>query len=46
MANIVSTCIVLHNLSIITKDNFDSIWIEKAKVELKNCIYDGTVKGG
>jgi hypothetical protein len=30
MANIVSTCIVLYNLCIITKDKFDSIWIEEA----------------
>jgi hypothetical protein len=33
VADIVSTCIVLHNLCIITKDKFDSIWIEEAEAE-------------
>jgi hypothetical protein len=30
VADIVSTCIVLYNLCIITKDMFDSNWIEEA----------------
>ena len=46
IADIVSTCIVLHNLCIITKDKFDTIWIEEAEVELKKRVEDGTVKGG
>jgi hypothetical protein len=46
VADIVSTCIVLHNLCIITKNKFDSIWIEEADVELKKLVDDGTVKGG
>jgi NACalpha-BTF3-like transcription factor len=46
VADIVSTCIVLHNLCIITKDKFDSIWIEEVEVELKKLVDDGTVKGG
>jgi len=44
IADIVSTCIVLHNLCIITK--FYAIWIDEAKVELKRWIEDGMVKGG
>jgi hypothetical protein len=46
VANIMSTCIFLHNLCIITKDKFDSIWIEEVEAELKKRIDDGTVKGG
>lgn len=46
MADIVSTCIVLHNLCIITKDKFDAIWIEEAEVELHKRVEEGTVKGG
>jgi hypothetical protein len=46
MADIVSTCIVLHNLCIITKDKFDSIWNEEVEAELKKRVDDGTVKGG
>ena len=46
MADIVSTCIVLHNLCIITNDKFDAIWIEKAAVELHKRVEEGTVKGG
>ncbi len=46
MADIVSTCIVLHNLCIITKDKFDAIWIDEAEVELKKRVEDGTMKGG
>jgi hypothetical protein len=45
VADIVSTCIILHNLCIITKDKFDSIWIEEAEAELKKWVDDGTVKG-
>jgi hypothetical protein len=45
VADIVSTCIVLHNLCIITKDKFDSIWIEEVEVELMKRVDDGTVKG-
>jgi hypothetical protein len=46
MADIVSTCIVLHNLCIITKDKFDSNWIKEVEAELKKWVDDGTVKGG
>ena len=46
MADIVSTCIVLHNLCITTKDKFDAIWIEEAEVELHKRVEEGTVKGG
>jgi hypothetical protein len=46
MADIVSTCIVLHNLCIIMKDKFYSNWIEEAEAELKKRVDDGTVKGG
>jgi hypothetical protein len=46
MADIVSTCIVLHNLCIITKDKFDAIWIDEAEVELKKRVEGGTMKGG
>jgi hypothetical protein len=35
VADIVSTYIVLYNLCIITKDKFDSVWIEEAEAELK-----------
>jgi hypothetical protein len=46
VADIVSTCIVLHNLCIITNDKFDSIWIEEAEAELKKRVDDGMVKAG
>lgn len=46
VADIVSTCIVLHNLCIITKDKFDATWIDEAEVELKKRIEEGAVKGG
>jgi hypothetical protein len=40
-----STCIILHNLCIITKGKFDSIWIEESEAELKKWVDDGTMKG-
>jgi len=46
MADIVSTCIVLHNLCIITKDKFDAIRIDEVEVELKKRVEDGTMKVG
>jgi hypothetical protein len=46
VADIVSTCIVLHNLCINTKDKFDSNWIEEVEAELKKWVEDGMVKGG
>jgi hypothetical protein len=46
VADIVLTCIVLHNLCIITKDKFDSIWIEEAEAKLRKRVNDGTMKGG
>jgi hypothetical protein len=44
MTNIVSSCIVLHNLCIITKDKFDAIWIEEAEMKLHKRVEEGTVK--
>jgi hypothetical protein len=46
MTYIVSTCIILHNLCIITNDKIDAIWIEEAEVELHKWVEEGTVKGG
>ena len=46
MADIVSTCIVLHNLCIITMDKFDAIWIEETEVKLHKRVEEGTMKGG
>ena len=46
MTDIVSTCIVLHNLCIITKDKFDAIWLEEAEVELHKRVEEGTLNGG
>ena len=45
MADIVSTCIILYNLCIITKDKFDAIWIEEAEVELYKRVEEIMVKG-
>lgn len=40
-----STCIVLHNLCIISIDKFDVIWIEEVNIELKKPIEDDMMKG-
>jgi hypothetical protein len=41
MADIVSTCIVLHNLCIIMKDKFYSNLSEEAEAELKKRVLQG-----
>ena len=38
MTNLVSTCIMLHNMYTIEKDKFDLKWIEETKTWLKMCI--------
>ena len=38
MADVIATCITLHNMCTIGKDKFDTDWIEEAERELSRCI--------
>ena len=44
--NIIASCIVLHNLCIISKDKFDKTRIENAEKELIKRMENGGLKGG
>ena len=44
MMDVMSICIVLHNLYIITNNIFDTIWIQKTSVKLIKLVENNTVK--
>ena len=38
IADVIATCIILHNMCTIGNDKFDIEWIEKVERELNRCI--------
>ena len=46
MADVVATCIILHNMCTIGKDKFDIEWIEEAERELNRRIENRSLREG
>ena len=46
MADIVTTCIVLHNMCTIENDKFDMEWIEEVEIKLNRRIHNKILREG
>jgi hypothetical protein len=44
--DVVSTCIILHNICILSKDAFDRTWIENVEKQLQSQLMQGELRKG